>query len=87
MARRFFMNMRSRSRFVPDQEGDELQDGQMLREHAIATARDLIRHTRLASVRDWLDWTYEITDDTGHTVLVLPFEEAAEGMGGRRAER
>ncbi len=84
MARRFFMNMRSRNRYVPDEEGDELKDGQTLREHAVETARDLIRRTRLATVRDWLDWTFEITDDTGELVLVLPFEEAAEGMNGSR---
>ncbi|HEV7251955.1 MAG TPA: hypothetical protein VGN97_02490 [Mesorhizobium sp.] len=84
MARRFFMNMRARRRYVPDEEGDELVDGQTLREHAIATARDLILNAHLATVRDWLDWTFEITDDTGQLVLVLPFEEAAEGMNGRR---
>lgn len=86
MARRFFMNMRSRSRYVPDEEGDELKDGQTLREHAVAAARDMIRHTRMITVRDWLDWTFEITDDTGQLVLVLPFEEAAEGMKSPSAE-
>ena len=86
MARRFFMNMRDRRRYVPDEEGDELTDGQTVREHAVETARDLIRHTRLATVRDWLDWTFEITDDTGELVLVLPFEEAAEGMHGGRPD-
>ncbi|HEV7255370.1 MAG TPA: hypothetical protein VGN97_19985 [Mesorhizobium sp.] len=85
MARRFFMNMRDRNRFVRDEEGDELKEGHSLREHAIATARDMILHTRMDMVRDWLDWGFEVTDETGELVLVLPFEEAAEGMHGGRA--
>lgn len=86
MERRYFMNMRHRRRYVPDEEGDELKGGQTVRDHAVEVARDMIRHTRLATVRDWLDWQFEVTDNTGQLVLVLPFEEAVEGMQGRRAE-
>ena len=84
LAPRFFMNMRDRGRYVPDEEGDELKDGQSLREHALDTARDLILHTRMDGVRNWLDWRFEVTDESGNMVLVLPFEEAAEGMHGGR---
>ena len=77
---RFFMNMRDGRRYVPDEEGDELADEGDLREHALATARDMILYARSDAVRDWLDWRFEITDEAGETVLVLPFEEAVQGL-------
>ena len=80
------MNLRHRNRYVPDEEGDELRPGQTLRNHALEAARDMIRNTRMVTVRDWLDWTLEVTDDTGELVLVLPFDQAAEGMQSRTAE-
>jgi hypothetical protein len=56
-----------------DEEGDDLPGPSMLRDHVEATARDLIRHTRLDAIPNWLDCTFEVTDETGQQVLTLPF--------------
>jgi hypothetical protein len=69
---RFYMSMRYRHRFYRDEEGDELQDLEAAQEHALATARDMIRHTRTQIIRDWFDCTFEISDDSGRIVLTVP---------------
>ena len=58
-----------------DQEGDCLPDAGDLRRHVEATARDLMRHARLAAIPDWRACIFEVTDETGSLVLTLPFAE------------
>jgi hypothetical protein len=70
---RYFMNMRYRHRYFRDEEGDELENVEAAREHALATAKDMIRRTRTNIIRDWFDCTFEIADETGKTVLTVPF--------------
>jgi len=72
------MNVRYRGRLVLDYEGDELADEDALREHALATAHDLVFHTRMDWIRDWFDCNFEITDESGRTVLVMPFDAVVE---------
>jgi hypothetical protein len=67
------MNLRYRKRFFRDEEGDVLASPEAAREHALATARDMIRRTRTNIIRDWFDCTFEITDESGKTVLTVPF--------------
>ena len=79
---RYFLHLRFRDGpggLAVDHEGDGLPDSAMLREHVEATARDLMRHTRLDAIRNWLDCTFEVTDETGQLVLTLPFSEVASG--------
>jgi hypothetical protein len=75
---RYFLNVRYRGRLVPDYEGDELADEKALHEHALATAHDLVFHTRMDWIRDWFDCTFEVTNESGRTVLVMPFDEVVE---------
>lgn len=49
---RYFMNIRYRGRLIPDHEGDELANVEDLREHALATAHDLVFRTRMDSLYD-----------------------------------
>lgn len=83
MGQRYFMNVRYRGRLTPDYEGDELPDEEALRPHALATARDLVFHTRMDSIRSWFDCSFEITDESGKTVLVMPFDEVVEQSAER----
>ncbi len=75
---RYFLHLRYRdgvNGLAVDEEGDDLPDAGGLREHAEATARDLMRHTRLAAIPDWRACTFEVTDEAGQIVLTLPFVE------------
>ncbi len=78
---RYFLHLRykdSPQGLAVDEEGDELPNAGAVREHVLNTARDLIRHTRIGGVRNWLDCTFEVTDEAGQIVLTLPFSEANE---------
>ncbi len=75
---RYFLHLRYRDGtdgLAVDNEGDELSDPNMLREHVKATARDLMRNTRLEAIRNWRDCTFEVTDEAGQLVLTLPFSD------------
>jgi hypothetical protein len=77
---RFFLHLRYRDGIdglAVDEEGDDLPDPDRLRTHVEATARDLMRHARLAAIPDWRACTFEVTDETGSPVLTLPFSEVA----------
>ena len=75
---RYFMNVRYRGRLIPDHEGDALANEDALRGHALATARDLVFKTRMDSIRDWFDCSFEVTDEAGKTVLVMPFGDVVQ---------
>jgi hypothetical protein len=74
---RFFLHLRYRDGVAVDEEGDDLPDPDRLRTHVEETARDLMRHARLAAIPDWRACTFEVTDETGSPVLTLPFSEVA----------
>ena len=57
-------------------EGDELEDANALRQHVVDTARDLMKGARLKAIPDWLQCSFEVTDESGTVVLTLPFLEA-----------
>jgi hypothetical protein len=77
---RYFLHLRcgvGAEGLVIDEEGDDLPDENALRQHVLETARDLIRLTRLDAVSNWRACTFEVTDESGRTLLKLPFAEAA----------
>jgi hypothetical protein len=72
----YYLNLRSRDGpegLAVDLEGDEVAGPEALLEHVHGTARDLIRHTRLSSIPDWLACSFEVTDEAGQPVLTFPF--------------
>ena len=77
MVPRYFLNLRYRSRLFVDEEGDELADEHMVHEYVLNTARDLVAHARMGSIRNWFDCSFEITNQAGRLVLVMPFAEIA----------
>ncbi|CAO4152245.1 DUF6894 family protein [Methylorubrum extorquens] len=79
---RYFFNVRHRpgpAGLARDPEGDELADGSAAREHALSEARAMIARDRLAMIRDWMDCTFEITDQAGQPVLTVPFSDTVPG--------
>jgi hypothetical protein len=44
----------------------------------VDTARDLMKGTRLKAIPDWLQCTFEVTDESGTLVLTLPFADAVK---------
>lgn len=56
----------------PDPNGEHLPGLESARTLALETARELIRDEEL----DWAEWSFRITDESGRTLLVLPFLDA-----------
>jgi hypothetical protein len=79
---RYFLHPRYHTRdggLAIDEEGGEVPAPRALREHVEATARDLMRNARLDTIRDWRACTFEVTDETGQSVLTLPFSQVPSG--------
>ena len=62
-------------------EGDELPNGEAVHAYALATAHDLVLRTRMDTIRSWFDCTFEVTDESGRLVLVMPFDEVVAEFG------
>ena len=75
---RYFMNLRHRpgeNGLAVDHEGDELADETLVRAHALHVARETIAKDRMATLRDWMVCSFEITDEAGEHVMTVPFSE------------
>jgi len=75
---RYFFHLRHRPGprgLAVDEEGDDLADVNAAREHALFVARETIARDRLATVRDWMVCSFEITDEAGQLVLTVPFSD------------
>ncbi|MBP1178048.1 DUF6894 family protein [Methylobacterium sp. PvR107] len=75
---RYFFNIRHRPGpmgLAVDSEGDDLADVNAAREHALFEARAMIVQDRLPLIRDWMDCSFEIMDETGEPVLTVPFSD------------
>lgn len=75
---RYFLNLRYRpgdNGLAVDQEGVELADETQVRAHALEMARQAIAKDRMATIRDWMDCSFEITDEAGRHVMTVPFSE------------
>ena len=58
-----------------DPEGDEGADVSLLRDHAIQIAGSVVK-TRSHAVRDWMECSFEITDENGCAVFTVPFSDS-----------
>ncbi|CAO4195443.1 DUF6894 family protein [Methylorubrum extorquens] len=79
---RYFFNVRHRpgvAGLARDPEGDELADVSAARKHALSEVRAMIARDRLVTIRDWMDCTFEITDEAGQPVLTVPFSNTVPG--------
>ena len=74
---RYFFHLRDRGEAFEDLEGTELGDDEAARTEALLTARELLRIGSL-SVREWLGRSYEIVDESGRRVAVVPFPDAID---------
>ncbi len=78
---RYFLHLKYPAQedgFARDDEGDELSDPDDLRRHVVDTACDLMSGARLNAIPDWLQCSFEVTDESGTVVLTLPFSEAVK---------
>jgi hypothetical protein len=67
---RFFAHVRTPSGLIPDGEGFELANIGKLHENAARIAADLVANNPAAA-----DWTFELADEVGRTVLTLPLRD------------
>ncbi|CAO4172348.1 DUF6894 family protein [Methylorubrum extorquens] len=75
---RYFFNVRHRlapAGLAQDPEGEQLADANAARERALTVARAMIARDRLVTIRDWMDCSFEITDEDGQLVLTVPFSD------------
>ena len=87
---RYFLNVRHKPRpdgVALDPDGEEIGEVGAVRERALSAARDLIARTRLDSIANWFDCSFEITDEAGRPVMLVPFtdtvpEDELEGCRG-----
>ena len=80
---RYFFNVRHRpgpAGLARDPEGEELADANAGRERALTAARAMIARDQLVTIRDWMDCTFEITDEAGQPVLTVPFSDTVPDM-------
>jgi hypothetical protein len=79
---RYFFNVRRDGVLIPDREGDGLSDLDAARQLGLETVQDMMRLPHVyGERRGWQKDEFIITDETGATVLVLPFTEAVEEEG------
>ena len=74
---RYHLSIRYRDRLFPDHEGEEFPSEVEMKQQALESAQGLLR-TRSLVIPDWLDCTLEVTDETGTTVLSIPFPDALD---------
>ena len=76
----FYFHVRSEEVFVEDTEGAEYPSLEAARREAVVSAKHIISDTLRSGgpLRCALKRTFEITDEGGRQVVVLPFAEAAE---------
>jgi hypothetical protein len=75
---RFYMNIRHGEELVQDREGEEFSTLDKARSEAVLCARELTAE-RVPSGKKPRESRFEIVDDSGHTVLIVPFGEAVNG--------
>jgi hypothetical protein len=81
---RYFFNLRHRpgpGGLAVDLEGDELADLKAARAYALAQARELIARGRNETIRDWMVCSFEVTDDKGQPVFMVPFSDTVPEDG------
>ena len=84
---RFTMTMRDRDRLFVDPDGDDLASADAVQGHALETGWDLITRARMDSIRNWFDCSFEVTNEAGQVVLVLPFSATTNEANENEAMR
>ena len=74
---RYYFHIRKGDVLVEDPEGTEVSETETLEDEAIEAARDLLADGDLQGL-DRRVWVYEVADESGATVLTLPFSKAVE---------
>jgi hypothetical protein len=75
---RFHMNIRKGDELLEDWEGQDFSSLSEARTEAVLSARELMAARMAAGKMPNCHARFEIADDSGKTVLVMPFEEAIE---------
>jgi hypothetical protein len=70
---RYFFVAQGPDRLVGDPDGADLPNLAGARDFSLELARELVRQAGLA----WEQWSFQIKDGTGQTLLVVPFTDAA----------
>jgi hypothetical protein len=74
----FFFHLRQGTKLIRDPEGVCLPDITSARAEAIQSARELMSENISRSARTSLEWQFEITNDAGETVAIVPFDETVD---------
>ena len=74
---RYFFHIRKGDVLVQNPESIEVSMGDSLEEEAVEAARDLLADGDARGV-DRREWAFEVAEESGTTVLTLPFIAAAE---------
>ncbi len=69
---RYFFNVHD-GRDYPDDEGTELPDLATVRAEALRSSGEMLRDSKGAGFWSGDDWTMNVTDEAGKTVLTLRF--------------
>jgi len=72
----FFLHVRDGVSFIPDPDGSCLLDVAAARAEAILCARGLMSQSIIRDGHPGTERCFEITDDEGNTVAMVPFREA-----------
>jgi hypothetical protein len=83
---RFYFHLRRAGELIADVEGSELAHGEAAYLEAFKSARELWT-VLLAKREDPTVYAFEVTDDRGRLVFVLPLVEILETAQKRRASR
>ena len=75
---RFDMNIRKGDELLEDGEGEEFPSLSEARAEAVRSARELMSARMAAGKLPDGHSRFEIADESGKTVLVMPFEEAID---------
>ncbi|MBM0204678.1 hypothetical protein JNW90_17540 [Micromonospora sp. STR1s_5] len=74
--KRYFFHLRTAGGAeITDDFGDELPDAAAAEDHAIGSAKDIVKNSLL----DWSRASFEVYDDTGSHVVTVWFREALAG--------
>jgi hypothetical protein len=80
---RYFFYARGPNRLVPDNASIILDSSKAAYDAAAQTILDMVNDS--SAVRDLTEWVIEIRDETGQTLLTVPFSEAIQTPRSGRA--